>query len=493
MNCSYTKIIRSKSGLKIPLKNEIPLNSKYAPEKEALAFAEQFDYEKTFFIIAGICGGYHLDSLLKKNPARKIIAVESSDSDIGFLRQIPCVEKLEKDGRVVFATVKTLKAEILNNYLPAFYGNLTAAGLRSWKDCFPQSWEKVKNTVDDAVKDIQRDFSVQARFAKVWTHNIFSNLQIFEKAATFSELKNLYAEKKTAAVIAAGPTLDKSIEKLKNAREKYIIIATDTAFSVLLKRGIFPEICVSVDAQMISENHFFNAAKTRGKTIFAFDLSGNSSAVRSVAKQKLPFFFFETGHPLSKAASLFDGKKHFLSLDAGSGTVTVAAYNLAQKIGFSKIELFGADFAYSGGKPYCKGTYLDELYAKDQNRLNPVESAFSKLMYRTELIQTDAQKFTTEVLTGYKKSLEALQNSFQQEEKNAEKSEFNPEEFKSFLKENLNRLSGDFETDKKNSSFWAILPLAAFYGRFYPAQNAFELARQKTLGYTDKHYDKKRF
>ena len=68
--------------------------------------------------------------------------------------------------------------------------------------------------------------------------------------------------------------------------------------------------------------------------------------------------------------------------------------------------ILGADFSYSDGKAYTSGTYLDTLYNKGSSKLAETEQTFSKLMFRTELLEITRNKKTTQILQAYKGSLE---------------------------------------------------------------------------------------
>lgn len=52
----------------------------------------------------------------------------------------------------------------------------------------------------------------------------------------------------TGIVVAAGPSLNKNIKELKNAKGKSFIIAVDTAIKPLLRAGIIPDMYFIVDA-----------------------------------------------------------------------------------------------------------------------------------------------------------------------------------------------------------------------------------------------------
>ena len=92
----------------------------------------------------------------------------------------------------------------------------------------------------------------------------------------------------------------------------------------------------------------------------------------------------------------------------------MAAVDFASKAGFSEITVLGADFGYTGGKSYAKGTYLDILFKAGENKLRTFETTFSALQYRSPLTRISAKKTTTKLLESYRISFEewADQNGF---------------------------------------------------------------------------------
>ena len=51
----------------------------------------------------------------------------------------------------------------------------------------------------------------------------------------------------SAILVAAGPSLDKNIEKLKQIKDSVFIMAVDTALNTVLKHDIIPDMTISVD------------------------------------------------------------------------------------------------------------------------------------------------------------------------------------------------------------------------------------------------------
>ena len=409
-NLFYKEILFAKNSQKIPtFASGKAAHSKYDPERESRNFGAESDGAQ-FAIILGIAGGYHIKSFLERNPKCKILCVEKSREDYDFLKnEIPCVKEISVRENFSVAFPENLQEEIFKNYFPAVHGDLSILTMRAWADEDNFFYEKISREIKSALKKISADFSVQSHFGALWQKNIFCNLKIIQKMQNDFRYKNethlsKIDTKKIAAIIAAGPSLDESAKKIKSAREEYFVIATDTSFKTLMRIGIVPDAAVSIDAQSLSANHFVGE-KSR-ETIFVLSLDSDSSIANALYENSSNIIFCMSHHPLASFAARFC-KNPFPILESGSGTVTIAAADFAKKCGFEKMQVFGADYAYSRGKPYARGTYLDELYRGAENKIESAEKKFSKLMFRTPLEKFSFGKIPaakTHVLDSYKKA-----------------------------------------------------------------------------------------
>lgn len=405
----YTEIVQAKNESLIPIFHSgKAAHSKYDPEREAQNFLTQND-GILFAIIIGVGGGYHIESFLKRNPSCKIIALEKSLEDLNFLKEkIPCVKRIFENPNVIFCCAEDssdLEKALANNYFPAYYGNLQIACLRSWADEEPDLYKSLIERINKCLKKISVDYSTQARFGGLWQKNFFCNLHTLKKMQEKACKPITIDASKKAAIIAAGPSLDKSIEKIKAEREKYFTIATDTGYKILSRHKIKVDAAVSIDPQYLSAEHF-NAPFDKD-TIFVLDLAANHSIAKFVYEKKGKLIFVNCGHPLIFFASAFC-KNPFVKTNSGGGTVSIAALDFAIQAGFSEIEIFGADFGYSGGKPYAKGSYLDDLYCKKQRRVDNWQNAYTSLMFRSRLQANERGFLQNELMKSYQDSLEVF-------------------------------------------------------------------------------------
>lgn len=488
-NFFYSKIIEAKDSNRIPVcqnatGQEVTLHSKYNPVREAEGFAANADETSLFFVILGLAGGYHIQKLLEKKLKAHILVVEISQKAIEFLSEIPCVKTLAADKRVTLTSLENLEENILTKYKPAVHGNLTIISLRQWENIFQTEAELARGKIQQAVKLLASDYSVQSHFGKIWQKNILTNLSIAEKTLNFEDVRKTIrpvARNKTAVIIAAGPSLNEKIRILRDKRDKYFIIATDTAFSALAKQKIECDAVVSIDGQMVSHQHFME--KLGSNILCVFDLCANSASVRKTVEKSGNVLMAETGHPLAQYASYFSGAQNFLHLEAGSGTVTIAAASLAKSLGFEKIEFFGADFSYIGGLPYARGTYLESQFHSTSTKLSPAEKSYTALMYRTEVIKLSDDRITTEILAAYKNSLD----DFLEKKQKTPETGNNPGRFilKDFKCKYCKDLSNTFKSvddiDTDSFAFTTLLPLIAKLGK-----NSAFLAYLNTLRYTER-------
>ena len=412
MSSCYASLKQARTGVPVPVfADGKSMHSLYDPFHEADQLVSSLSTSASFFILAGSGAGYTASVLFKKFPYCTVLAVEKSEDDIRFLETIPLVRSLTSTGRFLTAVVSGFTEKFISSYVPSVYGSIQFIENRTWVSENSDDAKLLHELFSSALESVSADYSVQAHFGRIWQRNILVNLSSL--SGTLSPTCFHAPGDKTALIAAAGPTLDASLSAVISNRDRYFIIATDTAYSSFIKRGIHCDAVVSIDGQAVSRVHFLDS-QSCSNTLFVFDLCANPAAVRTVASRGGSVLFIQTGHPFSRYASsyaAFHESPSFSPVCSGAGTVTISAADFAVKAGFKKICSAGADFAYVSGKPYMKGTYLDMLYNSASRRSLPAETIFDGLMYRTPLIPCGSGRYTTAVLNSYRLSFESFLSS----------------------------------------------------------------------------------
>lgn len=407
----YKAVIEAKNKSVIPIFVSGRLaHSKYNPEKEAEgavvskigSFIKEGKEEgnaskSVLFLVLGLAGGYHIKAISKLYPLAKLLVLENSREDIEYLKKnVEAVKELLQNKNIVFFSIDEAETTLLKHYLIVEYQKFYTYTLTSWEVENKERISNISKIIKGTLDKIKVDYDTQAYFGKIWQHNILKNIKEGREEVILK-----IAQDKTCIVVAAGPSLKKCIEKIKRERDKYFIIATDTAYGILTSNGIVSDIVISVDAQNLTINHYFS--KVDKSTLFIFDISSTASLTRYIKEKGGKVAFCTTGHPLAQWIEKLSCHKFFLNLTSIGGSVTIKALDLGVQLGFSKIEVIGADYGYINGKAYAKGGYLDALYLYRQSRLKTYEAQFCSLLYRLPIIKTEeAGKITNKRLLLYK-------------------------------------------------------------------------------------------
>lgn len=161
-------------------------------------------------------------------------------------------------------------------------------------------------------------------------------------------------------VLAAGPSLDVNLEQLRPVRERALMIAVDTALRPCLAAGLPPDLVVGVDPGEANLRHLAVGTVPATTSLVA----EASLAPGSFEAFDGRVFTFRVGdhHPWP----WLNGQGIERAQLRAWGSVLASALDLAVQIGGNPVVLLGADFAYTGGQPYCRNTAYEEDWARDR-------------------------------------------------------------------------------------------------------------------------------
>ncbi len=193
------------------------------------------------------------------------------------------------------------------------------------------------------------------RFNELWKQNFRSNQNAIQRNPGVSSLKNKF-KNLPAIVVGAGPSLDKNIQLLCQAKDKAVIIASDAALKPLMAHGIVPSFVACLDPQADIAK-FLKGVPTRGMTLIApsivhpqvLDLWEGGVVFYSKFAPDIPTLT-EIQKQAPKIGHLTPG-----------GTVLSIAYDLAFQMGTNPILFVGQDLSYPRKKTHSReGANADE-------------------------------------------------------------------------------------------------------------------------------------
>lgn len=186
--------------------------------------------------------------------------------------------------------------------------------------------------------------------------NTLRNLPLVARGADASRLRGKFAGVPTI-IAAAGPSLDRSLDALRDVAGKALLIAVDTAWRPLANAGIDPSIVVAVDPTELNGRHLVGVPFRRAPLLLA-EASVEPRALRASGAR--PGTLRIADHhpwPWLRSNGIAPPQTRVW------GSVLTAAFDLAVELGGDPIAFVGADLAFTGGRPYCRGTTFEEEWA----------------------------------------------------------------------------------------------------------------------------------
>ena len=388
--------LAARSGMIVPgVRSEagtVPLHSLYDPRQESLRLAESVR-GNGFYVLSGLGAGLHAVALLQQPDVRGILVIEKDPHVLRALFALVPLRPLLEDMRVtISAGLSSVRENLLAAWLPAVMGGMRTVPLRPWCELEKDFFDAAAEEVQRAVEMVRRDYSVQSHFGKRWAANILLNLARAESATLET------ARITSAAVTAAGPSLEMQLPRLAARRADVYLLATDASLPTLMSSGIRPDAVLSIDCQNHGYLHFMQGIPR--ETSLFLDLASPPL----LARRQVPAVFVASAHPLVRYIS--STWKRMVPIDTSGGNVAHAAVSLALDLGARRVEVYGADFCYPDGKAYARGTYIYDVFCADQFRLSPAETRFFSFVQGS----TSAHRsvvgtrvlYTTPLLSGYR-------------------------------------------------------------------------------------------
>ena len=115
---------------------------------------------------------------------------------------------------------------------------------------------ELSHLLDDVLIQLQKEYCSFAvnKSLKRWHRNLNIIKNIQNERDLILELPDLKGL--DAVIIGAGPSLDDTVLKLRQFRNRYCIIATDGSLKTLLNNGVFPDFIVSCEDSLLSWQFF---------------------------------------------------------------------------------------------------------------------------------------------------------------------------------------------------------------------------------------------
>lgn len=323
------------------------MNSLCCPEEEAAIWADQFHINNLEMVVVlfGLGDGIFYKELKKKGRDDTIIVIfEPSPKLFDYQMNHMDIEEIVNTKNTVLIVDK------LND--KAFYGVLSTVltiynyeysldiTIPEYDKIFKQSYMQFKQYFVNIIKTLEGEYYTSIVLANLWTENSLHTLRYMKDCQFLSQYNKKFAEEIPVIIVSAGPSLDYNIEKLKLAKGKSVIIATDTAMPQMVRHGIKPDFIATIDAKK-SPTHLADEMCQHIPYICT-----DMARIEIMENHKAQKIYYQLSIYLERILEEMGKKIIFL----GSGTsVATVAFSACIAMGFKTIIFVGQDLAYRDG------------------------------------------------------------------------------------------------------------------------------------------------
>lgn len=350
--------------------NRIRLNSKYDPLQEAQRWAAQYQAKNldTVVTMFGMGNGIFLRELINNlKQYHYIIVFEPSYAIFSHAIENYYLEDIFLNEKVL------LIVQGINDYeYPYFLSRIvTWMNIYSQVNCyhpgydklFPCSYKYYQNTIQDNNFTCIVSKNTMDRIGKNLVANSISNIVHIRNSITFWDLEERLPKDIPVIIVSAGPSLNRNVEILKQAKGKSIIMAVDKAYHTLLRHDVEPDFVVHLDAVKPLSSC---GNKVGFTTPLLCLLEGSQQILNNHAGRKV---IYDCSGFMRNIYSSFE--KNIKEVTSG-GSVSTSAFALCALAGFKRIVLVGSNLAYDGGISHAGEVYTTleqdesfELYVDD--------------------------------------------------------------------------------------------------------------------------------
>ncbi len=363
--CNYKniRIEQAKNGEPIIIYNfdgrEIILNSTYNPSKEAERFLkEEISMpDESILTMFGISNGSFAREFISKNTksATCLIYEPSIDLFACIMHNIDISDIIISDK--VLLVVKGINDELFNYSLSKLVQihNVKTnkhIALPKYGELFGKELTEIVNTLNEQYDRITAESNTVTAHGKKTCINSIFNMKFLRGCRSGRDYVDYFPEDMPVIIVSAGPSLQKNIELLNEAKGKALILAVDTALPKVLSRGIKPDLTLSVDYAK-GWHHFI--LEGTNEIPFIADIDTNNDVLNQVKPKHV---IFNSADSIVWSKLFQKVGSDIWQIDEG-GSVSTAAIAHMMAWGFKRIILVGQDLALTGNRAYADANVVD--------------------------------------------------------------------------------------------------------------------------------------
>ena len=332
------------------------LNSRYNPSHETDVFVKQFVNmpDQSILVMFGLSTGIFASRFLESAKHDVTCIVYEPDAEIleKVLQQVD-IEKLLMDKRFILVVHGIKEGDLswkLSDRLSV--GNMKTnryVECPGYKELYKEEHKRYSQLIYEANLTEQTRINTYAALGDRMVYTGIQNLRFLPGCRSAMDYMGLFPADMPAIIVSAGPSLQKNVHLLKEAKGKALIIAVDHALPMLESRGIVPDIVICVDNK--KSPALFDVPGIQDITFFA-ESCMNTEVLESIRSKQLVFYSAST----EVWGNLFEQAESEICTVFSGGSVAIEALSVLIMYKFHRIILIGQDLALEDGRYYADET-----------------------------------------------------------------------------------------------------------------------------------------
>lgn len=311
-------------------------HSNVSPVQEATEFARYYyQLGSEEYVIWGLALGYHVRELMKMDDGIRLTVYES-DLDVIY----HCMQAVDMSGVITNTHFHLVYDSDFQKIINA---------LENITENFILHYPSLRHIQNSRIREQMEMFFIRdsgkRNAAVLFDNNSRENFKCFD--GYVDELKPQF-EGKDVVIVAAGPSLDKNVEQLRNRKDNVVILAVETVFRKLINAGIEPDYMIVTDANPRIYGHISGLEQQQIPMLYL------ATAYKGFAMryQGPKYLICQNGY--DKAEDF--AKAHNWNLYETGGSVSTTALDVCIRFGAKSVAFIGLDLAYTDGHAHATGT-----------------------------------------------------------------------------------------------------------------------------------------
>lgn len=322
--------------------NGISIYSNYRPYEDAQRWvASEYSRNYKQYLLFGLGLGYHLKALVETTDKEKILVYYFDEVELNLFLKYNQSELWWKEERIQL----TYSFEGIN--LDAYETQVL----------IPQVWLQAigeNHPIYAFLEIIKKNQIAYKKNEELMLFNFKQNLNLNDNYSCPTKTN------KQACLVAAGPSLDETIEWLKFVSEKMDIYAVGAVIKKLRLHNIQPTAVIISDANSVIESQLSDI-DYKGPLYYLS--TANHNAVKTYKGPR--YILFQKGYIDAEREADMRGS-HLIET---GGSVSTTLFSLLELLKYEEIFLFGQDLGFNGEQTHANAAEVTKLKSDSKIRI----------------------------------------------------------------------------------------------------------------------------